>query len=127
MVHSKNNAIARALGAAMLPMLAPLALALAMIATGCEEGGSSLLVPKPDTNRSEGTTGGSLYRYHCSACHGLDGRPLVASSSDLRDYDSSFAHFDSVLSTGPSLMPRFAHLDEGERRLVHEHVRAFSR
>ena len=111
----------------LVPAIAPLALVAAMIAAGCAEDPGSLLVPTPDTTTGEGATGASLYRYHCSGCHGLDGRPLVSSSDDLRDYDSSFAQFDSILTDGPGLMPRFPELDAAERRLVYEHVRAFTR
>jgi mono/diheme cytochrome c family protein len=111
----------------IVPVIAPAILMLATLGAGCGESASELLVPTPDTTIGQGTTGASLYRYHCSACHGLEGRPLVASSSDLRDYDSSFAVFDSVLSTGPGLMPRYPELDAGERQLIYDHVRAFTR
>lgn len=128
MRHARDRGLfMRRIGGTLLRALAPAMLAIATIAAGCGESASELLVPKPDTTIGEGATGASLYRYHCSACHGLEGRPLVASSSDLRDYDSSFAAFDSVLSTGPGLMPRYPGLDGNERQLIYAHVRAFTR
>jgi mono/diheme cytochrome c family protein len=108
--------------------VAPACLALVMALAGCEEEGPSLLVPKADTTSTPGTTGESLFRYYCSACHGLDGRPLVAGvDTDLRDYDSSYHHFDSVLTTGAGIMPTYPQLTPQQRQLVYERVIGFSR
>jgi mono/diheme cytochrome c family protein len=114
-------------GAAIAASLATLTVLLAMVTIGCGESASSILIPQPDTTKTEGSTGESLYRFHCSACHGVEGRPLVASTDDLRDYDESFEAFDSVLTTGPGTMPMYPGLDSAERRLIYAHVRDFTR
>jgi mono/diheme cytochrome c family protein len=106
---------------------APILLALAVASGGCGEESIDLLRPTPDSTTTPGTTGPSMYRYYCSACHGLDGQPLVNASDDLRDYDRPFASFDSVLSAGPGLMPKYPELDQTERRLIYDHVISFTR
>lgn len=118
---------ARRIAATALQAFVPAALMIATLSAGCGDSTADILIPKPDTTMGEGLSGASLYRFHCSACHGLEGRPLVASSSDLRDYDSAFATFDSVLSVGPGLMPMYPDLDANKRQLIYAHVRAFTR
>lgn len=106
-------------------VVASLALALG----ACEAENPMLVTPPPPTpaKGEEGTTGESLYRFHCAGCHGNDGRPLVQASEDLRDWEHPFATFDSVLTDGPGLMPRYPHLAPAQRQLVYDHIIRFSR
>lgn len=93
---------------------------------GCDEN-PGIVTPRPDTTLTEGVTGGSMYRYHCSACHGISGQPLVDASEDLRDYTESFQTFDSILSAGPGLMPRFAYLSSDQRQMIYNHTTTLRR
>jgi mono/diheme cytochrome c family protein len=97
---------------------------LVLSAPGCSEDGPGLVVPVPD-NTPQQQTGTGLYRTHCTGCHGLDGASLAAGVDDLRGYKQSFEQFDSVLSAGPGLMPRFPQIDQQGRRALYEHIVTF--
>jgi mono/diheme cytochrome c family protein len=102
-------------------------LAVAMTLGACESDPTTIVTPTPDTSATPGTTAASLYRYHCASCHGLDGRPTIAGGPELRDWDSSYAFFDTVMTTGPGIMPQYPHIDQTQRRLLYDFIRGFSR
>lgn len=108
-------------------MLATLAGILCTVLLSCDENGPDVVTPRPDTSSSEGTTGASLYNYHCAACHGRDGRPLVQATDDLLDYSASLDTFNTILNDGPGLMPTYAHFDSARRVLIYEYIRTFKR
>lgn len=93
---------------------------LAVVGIGC----SSTVEPPPG-EPIDRTTTKYLYDYNCASCHGLDGSPVGAGVSDLWIYDSTFAEFDSILTDGPGLMPRFPDLDEDERHRLYDYVKQF--
>jgi mono/diheme cytochrome c family protein len=104
--------------AGLLPLLAPL-LMLLFVAIGCD----SSTAP-PSEQPEDTTTVAYKYNYQCAGCHGLNGLPRLASVSDLKGYDSAFSHFDSVLTDGPGLMPRFPQLDQSMRQRLYDYVRS---
>ena len=98
-----------------------IALLLVVHVGGCTEE-SVLITPAPDPAATEGTTGASMYRYHCAGCHGIDGNPLIDGPDDLRDYKESFQTFDSILNDGSGIMPRFSHLALEKRQSIYDHT-----
>lgn len=102
-------------------------LSLATMATaGCTGDASSVIVPQPE-EIPVGESGSALYRAWCSGCHGLAGEPAGNGISDLRDYHGAFSQFDSALTNGPGLMPRYPELDSAQRRRIYDHVLTFRR
>jgi mono/diheme cytochrome c family protein len=95
--------------------------------------GCTALDPNPEatvTNPPQATdtipqSGEGLYRFYCAGCHGLHGIPTAAGISGIKGYSQPFHAFDSVLTIGPGLMPRFPELDSAQRQRIYDYVRSF--
>lgn len=80
---------------------------------------TSLVYKQKNTNQA--LTGNKLYQLHCSPCHGADrtgnhdgSYPSIASV----DKRMTAVQIHQLLANGKGMMPSFAHISEGERKVV---------
>ncbi|WP_149242949.1 PQQ-binding-like beta-propeller repeat protein [Dyadobacter sp. 32] len=80
---------------------------------------TSLVYKQKTTNQA--LTGNKLYQLHCSPCHGADrtgnhdgSYPSIASV----DKRMTAVQIHQLLANGKGMMPSFAHISEGERKVV---------
>jgi mono/diheme cytochrome c family protein len=83
----------------------------------------------PDTSCSYSNTltGARLFACHCSGCHGDDGRPVLEGVPDMTLRTVSYGHFDTVLTEGPGISPRFPQLDSIARKKLYAFVASLKR
>ena len=81
-----------------------------------------------DPERQEGDAGASLFRMHCTLCHGDDGRLGLSGAKDLTASALSREEMIAVVRNGRGAMMGYGRvLSEEEIGLVVDHVRSLEK
>ena len=72
-------------------------------------------------------TGKTLYEWNCQSCHGADGVSVTKDITDMKGWahtpTGTFGKFDTSLTVGTGLMPKFDTLDHESRMMIYEYIK----